>query len=85
MSSGEFEVETFAKDVVRLASHYTDEKLIAFFRTKIDVSSTRRETSVILEPCRPGAASLGGEGRDIPHIHRSFCGFGCYFPLLLLS
>lgn len=50
MSSSESDVETFVEDIIRLDSLNTDVKHIAFFRSKIDISYTRREENVVLEP-----------------------------------
>ncbi|RHN51389.1 hypothetical protein MtrunA17_Chr6g0468031 [Medicago truncatula] len=50
----EFDTECFSDDVQRYDSAYNDQAKVNFFRSKLSVSSTKREEDIVLAPCPAG-------------------------------
>jgi hypothetical protein len=53
MSSSDLKMESFAEDVLRLVSLFTEPKDIIFFRSKLSISYNGHEEDVIVTPCIP--------------------------------
>ncbi|RHN40827.1 hypothetical protein MtrunA17_Chr8g0359141 [Medicago truncatula] len=50
----ESDTECFSDDVQRYDSAYNDQAKVNFFRSKLSVSSTKREEDIVLAPCPAG-------------------------------
>ncbi|RHN65806.1 hypothetical protein MtrunA17_Chr3g0083971 [Medicago truncatula] len=72
LSCPESDTECFSDDVQRYDSAYNDQAKVDFFRSKILVSSTKREEDIVLAPCSAGekVCTMRLKGvKEIFHIH----------------